>query len=422
MKRLKRITKIFSSYAIDDEKSVQNFLRSLTEKSDKNTVNHRLLELIQDNIACINLWSEYKFKGYRYLSKKNRTELYNNLKLIEADFANFIDKPNQRYNPINLLTKELEAKLPILTPELELLCNIMAYFSIERGIYAYESSSSFGKLLQDPNKSLLIGDCNQIVTLYIHIYSKYFDVSDLKITTIPNHVALHFKGIDIEATKGVFADYSANKESNTLPIQEIVSINLLDITDSYIKTRPIDPKDLLQSSRLAYLLSSNRDIVTQNLNASYSIIINDLISQHNYDSAIIFAKQSNNIENLNLVGHNGVIYYLSKHNFSKARHLAKYTKNNAELIKHSYRSEGEYYFSKKNYDASIKAFNQIDDQKAVRACYEALFIKEQSRLPKNLNAENIKNSKNTINKMKLYASKSNNKSLIENVNQYSKYL
>ena len=422
MQKLKKIVNMFSPYAIDDEKTVQTFFRSLTENSNKNSVSNRLLELIQNNVACINLWSEYKFKGYRYLTKKNRAKLYHNLRLIEADFANFLNKPDQKYNPLNFLTEELRTKSPPKSPELDLLCNIMAYFSIERGVYVYKSSSSFGKLLQDPDKSLLIGDCNQIVTLYIHIYSRYFNVSDLKITTIPNHVALHFKGIDIEATKGVFADYSNNKESNNLPIQEIVSINLLDITDSYLKTKPINPKDLLQSSRLAYLLSSNRELVTQNLNASYSIIVNDLISQHNYDSAITFAKQSNNTESLNLIGHNGAIYYLSKHNFSKARQLAKYSKNNTELIKHSYQAEGEYHFNKNNFDASIKAFNHIGDQKSIQACYEALFIREQGKLPKNLNSENIKNSKNIINKMKVYANKSNNKSMIENANQYSKYL
>ena len=62
-----------------------------------------------------------------------------------------------------------------------------------------EESSTFGKLLRNPNRESLIGDCNQIVTLYIALFALKFDVQLLQLKTYPGHVALHFDGIDVEA-------------------------------------------------------------------------------------------------------------------------------------------------------------------------------------------------------------------------------
>lgn len=422
MQKLKKIVRVFSPYATEDEKSVQVFYKSLTENSNREITISKLLELIQYNLACMNLWGEYRYKGYQYLTKSNRANLYNNLKLIEIDFENFSKSNTDQLSPLNDTNYQTSTKLNSDSQQLVLLSKIMAYFSLTRGLYKYQESSSFGKLLQDPSKNQLIGDCNQIVTLYIYIYSRYFPVTDLKLRTLPNHIALHYNGVDIEATKGIFTDYSNDANNSILPIEEIVSINLLDVTDSYLKTKPISPKELLQASRLAYLLSSNREIVANNLQATYSLIINDLIKLHSYDSALTFANQSKNQKFLELVGHNGAVYNMQKHNFTKARSFAKFSSNKQELIKHTYQVEGKYYYEKGNYYASIKAFSVISDQKSINTCYEALFIKEQSKLPKNLDSSNIKNYRKIIDNMNKYAKKSNNKTLLSNVSQYNKYL
>lgn len=422
MQKLKKIVRAFSPYAIIDEKSVQVFYKSLTEDSNRANTISKLLELIQHNLACLNLWGEYRYKGYQYLTKSNRASLYNNLKLIEIDFEYFRKSNISQHSPINTTNNQALAKLNSNSQQLVLLSKIMAYFSITRGLYKYQESSSFGKLLQDPSKNLLIGDCNQIVTLYIYIYSRYFPVTDLKLRTLPNHIALHYNDVDIEATKGIFTNYSNEENNSILPIEEIVSINLLDVTDSYLKTKPISPKDLLQASRLAYLLSSNREIVVNNLEASYSLIINDLIKLHSYDSALAFANQSKNQKFLEIVGHNGAVYNMQKHNFIKARSYAKYSSDKQELIKHTYQVEGKYYYEKGNFNASIKAFSAIADQKSINACYEALFLKEQSKLPKILDASIIKNFRKTVDNMNIYAKKSNNKTLLKTVSQYNKYL
>ena len=143
---------------------------------------------------------------------------------------------------------------------------------------------------------------------------------------------------------------------------------------------------------------------------------------HNFEKALIFAKQSNNNSYFELIGNNGAVYNIKKHNFIKARKLAKYSKNSQDLIKYSYQEEGKFYYNKGNFDASIKAFSTIGDEEAIKTNYKAMFVKEQNKLPKNLNSETIKNYKKIINNMNFYAKKSNDKSLVNNVQQYSKLL
>lgn len=417
MNRLRKLVNAFSPYANEYENTLQNFLKSLTEKSNKTQTIERLLVLAQQNLASLNLWSEFRYKGYVYLNKNTRKTLYKNLELIENDFNNYYKKHLQTEEKTSSENNTLKN-----SEKIRLLTCIMDYFSITRGLYIYQESSSFGKLLQDPNLNNLIGDCNQIVTLYIYLYSKYFSIKDLKLRTLPGHVALHFEGRDIEATKGEFVNYSKTDGNKLLPIHEIVSINLLDVSDSFLKTKPLDPNYLLQASRLAFLLSSNQEVVTHNLNASYGTVINSLMKLHNFEKALIFAKQSNNNSYFELIGNNGAVYNINKHNFIKARKLAKYAKNNQDLIKYSYQEEGKFYYDKGNFDASIKAFSMIGDQEAIKTIYKAMFVKEQNKLPKNLNSENIKNYKKNINNMNFYAKKSNDKSLVNNVQQYSKLL
>ena len=417
MNRLRKLVNAFSPYANEYENTLQNFLKSLTEKSNKTQTIERLLVLAQQNLASLNLWSEFRYKGYVYLNKNTRKTLYKNLELIENDFNNYYKKYLQTEEKTSSENNTLKN-----SEKIRLLTCIMDYFSITRGLYIYEESSSFGKLLQDPNLNNLIGDCNQIVTLYIYLYSRYFSIKDLKLRTLPGHVALHFEGRDIEATKGEFADYSKTDGNKILPIHEIVSINLLDVSDSFLKTKPLNPNYLLQASRLAFLLSSNQEVVTHNLNASYGTVINSLIKLHNFEKALIFAKQSNNNSYFELIGNNGAVYNIKKHNFIKARKLAKYAKNNQDLIKYSYQEEGKFYYNKGNFDASIKAFSTIGDEEAIKTNYKAMFVKEQNKLPKNLNSETIKNYKKIINNMNFYAKKSNDKALINNVRQYSKFL
>ena len=418
----RRIFYFFSSYTNAEERSVGIFFAGLTEHSDQSRTKSRINELLQKNIAVINLWSEYRYKGYKYLRKSQRKKLYTNLQLIADDFEKYRTTNVRSAAIIAGRLKQLNPYLQISDERALLFQALTEYFSPTRGVYEYHESSSFGRLLRDPSREKLIGDCNQIVTLYIYLYSQYFDISDLQIRLLPGHVALHYGGIDIETTNGTFANYSDKKDAVIMPIEEIVSVNLLDTTDSYLATHEVAAEDFLQASRFAYILSHDRDIVTRNLDAAYASLINSLMKRHNFTQALKFARASRNIELIGIVGHNGAVHNIQHNNFGAARRFAEHAPKRDQLIRDSYRAEGVHYFDSHNYQAAIKAFKHYGDDSLVRRCYEALFFEEQNKLGKNMTTESIKKYASTIKRMESYAKKSGNSQLVDHVKSLRKHL
>lgn len=422
MNVIRRIFYFFSKYTDSKERSVGIFFSSLTEHSNQSRVRSQLHELLQRDIAVINLWSEYSYKGYKYLRKSQRKKLYANLSLIAADFDSF--KAAHTADPGNVID-HIKLITPTANPQHDraaLLQTIMDYFSPKRGIYQYRESSSFGRLLRDPSREPLIGDCNQIVTLYIYLYSRYYDIRDLKIRLLPEHVALYYSGVDIEATNGTFKNYDGQNGSELMPIEEIVSVNLLDTTDSYLATHEVDAEDFLQASRFAFILSHHRDIVKHNLDAAYGKLVNILMSRHNYSQALKFAKASQDATLLSIVGNNGAVHSMQQHNYSAARRYAAHALKRDELIKTSYHNEGIHHYQARRYTDAIKAFEKLGDKSLIQKCYEALFFAEQDKLGKNLTTETIKSHASTIKRMRTYAKKSGNRQLVESADSLHKHL
>lgn len=399
----------FTPYTDAREQAVGRFFKRLNERRGRRRTRAKLGRLVQRDIAVVNLWTEYRYKGYQYLSKRERRKLYANLGLIAADFDAFYGQY------IRKLAAENDDRLALLR-------TMMAYFSPSRGAYQYRESSSFGRLLRDPSTQKLVGDCNQIVTLYIYLYSRYFNVGDLQLRILPGHVALHYDNRDIETTNGTFMDYSRWKGSELLPVEEIVSINLLDISDSYLTTHEVAAEDLLHASRLAYVLSHDRDIVTRNLDASYARLAHSLMDGENYGRALEIAKASRNKELLGVVGHNGAAFELEKKRYAAARRFAKYAPGRDELAKHSWRSEGISHYQAHHYHDAIKAFKRAGDQDLVKRSYKALFFEEQAKLGSQLTAKAIRNHRRTIGHMHTYAKKSGDKQLIKHTNNLRGFL
>ena len=401
-----RLYYIVKPYTDARERQVALFFGGLTERSSLASTRARLLELLQQNIAVINLWSEYKYKGYTYLTKRERKKLYTNLARITSEFDRFWESYDS----------------PEGDERRKLLSAIMEYCSGPHGVYQYRASSSFGRLLVNPAEGPLVGDCNQIVTLYIYLYSRYFAVTDLRLRLLPGHVALHYNGDDIEATNGTIAHYDHEKNNVLMPIEEIVSINLLDTTDEYLATHPIAPKDFLQSARFASVLSHDRDIVNRNLDAAYITITKQLMDSHNYTQALAFAKQSRDVELLAVVGHNGALYFMDRHQFTTARQYASHALKRADLIHDSYEAEGAYYYNRKKFSEALKAFETAGNRQAVAKCYEGLFFAVQDTLPKQLTSENVRNYRKQIARMRDYAKRSGNKELVAHVDRLRQYL
>ena len=396
---------LFAPYVDHRERIVGTFFAGLTEHSAAPSTRARLHELLQSNIAVINLWTEYRYKGYKYLKKAERRKLYTNLQLIADDFALFCaqqgaDTPTQR-RTLELITQ---------------------YLSPASGRYQYRESSSFGRLLRDPNTEPLIGDCNQIVTLYIYLYAHYHDIRQLQVRLLPGHVALHYNGEDIEATNATFTDYASREGAQLQPIEEIVSINLLDTTDENFARNEVAPQDFLQASRFAFILSSERDIVRNNLDAAYGKLVSTLMQRHNYAQALKFAKQSKDMELLSVVGNNGAVYHMERHEYSAARRYAEHAVRRAELVKNSYHAEGIHHYQAGRYHDAITAFKRYGDESLVQKCYTALYVGEQKKLGGNLTTANIKQYAGTIRRMYSYAKKSGNKELLKHADGLRKHL
>jgi hypothetical protein len=226
-------------------------------------------------------------------------------------------------------------------------------------------------------------------------------------------VALHYDGVDIEATSGVFAKYDKQEGGELLSIEEIVSINLLDVSDSYLSKHEVSAENLLQSSRFAFILSHNRNIVTRNLDAAYGKLINSLMSRHNYSRALKFAVASKDITLLGVVGNNGAVYEMEHHNYAAARRFAQHAPKREELVRNSWHAEGVYHYQAHRYHDAIKAFEHIRNQELVQKSYEGLFFEEQKKLGTNLTTESVKKYASVIKHLHLYAKKSGNRELIE---------
>ena len=422
MRFVSRIFYFFAPYADAHEWAVGRFFKGLSEHGSQARTRRKLAELLQRDIAVINLWTEYRYKGYKYLRKAERKKLYANLQLIADDFDQFYAGNLKPAEEVLSHIQRVAPQAKLEPAKAVLLQALSDYFSPQRGTYEYRESSSFGRLLRDPAHEKLIGDCNQIVTLYIYLYSRYFDVQDLHVRTLPGHVALHYGGVDIETTNSTFTNYDKREANALLPIEEIVSINLLDTTDSYLSTHEVAPEDLLQASRFAFILSHDRDVASRNLHAAYGRLVNSLMERGNYKRALEFAKVSHDAELLNIVGHNGAVHELEQHNFAAARRFAEYALKKNELIRNSWQAEGAYYFEAHRYHDAIKAFKHVGDKNLVRQSYEALFFEEQKKLPSNLTTESVKHYAKTIKRMHVYAKKSANKKLIEHANNLKKHV
>lgn len=410
-----------SPYADTRERKVGKYFASLSERSSTVSTRARLLELMQSDIAVINLWTEYKYKGYKYLRKSQRRKLYANLDSITADFEDF--RATRNYSAEYVTGKwHGVSNIRVEQDRAKLLVAMTEYFAPSRSVYEYRASSSFGRLLRDPRTEKLVGDCNQIVTLYIYIYSRYFSVQDLQVRLLPGHIALYYAGIDIEATSGTFTSYSGTSGATLMPIEEVVSVNLLDITDSYLDTHEVAPEDFLQAARFAYVLSHDRDIVTRNLEAAYVTITNSLMKKHNFSKALKFAKQSRDLELRAIVGNNGAIYHMKRNEFAAARRFAEYAVNTADLVRESYQAEGARNYNEGRFEQAIQAFKKVNDRKSIEKCYSAMFFAEQATLPKQLTSESIKGHAKTIKYMQNYAKKSGDTELVQHVERLVKYL
>lgn len=420
-----RFLDFFSPYANKFEKKIDQFIGKLSSSSSSIAIAQKITEFIQADVVSLNLWLERRYKAYIYLHKSQRQELYVNTQKMLQDFYRVSQSnPQSPRSPdpkiLNQIFQEIKAvggevhQMKGYERELQHLYLIMRYFSPAAQRFVYRESSNFGSLLHDPTKNQLIGDCNQIVTLYIHFFAQYFPVKDLNIKTYPGHVCLHFRGVDIEATNGEFAVYQESQQK-VLPISEIISVNLLDTTDSSVKKGQVSPKAFLEAAKLAHLLSSEKSIVAANLKAAYHNLAFNFLKENKPDLALDYAKQSQNQELIKKVAHNSVVFFLERNNFAKAQSIVHHTQN-PKLQQEIIRSEGIYYFNKQDYQSALSRFQKVNDQELIKKCFAGLYFQLQKKIQACQTVEQLKSQRSTIYKLKEYAQKAQDPELINHAN------
>jgi len=414
----------FSRYTGPDERRVGRFFERVKENHSPHQVEKSLVPLLQRSIAVVNLWTEHRYKGYTYLAKRTRKELYTNLAAIHEDFAAFSSTQHIdiKGTIAQIASLDVEtARVRTFPDQLAHLVCIMRYLSPESGRYIYRASSSFGRLLQDPTHEILEGDCNQIVTLYLSLYATKFNITDFRLTLLPNHVALNFCGIDIETTTGEFAHYN-EKGQHSAPVHEIVSVNLLDTTDTNVAQSMVNPEVFLQSARLAYIVSSDRKLVEGNLAITYQNTVNYLLRGKQYKQALVYAVQSKQYELIEVVSYNGALDAVDSQHFKEARGFAAHSSRKTELARMIDEREAVSLYQAARYQDALKLYKKVGSRDGIRQSYRALYVQTQADLKRMHTTDDIKAHAGTIRKMEHYAKASGDKELIEHVRSLTKYL
>lgn len=365
---ISRLLGFFSPYADSFERRVDRFLRRMGGHSRK-----ELLTLVQEDLVKLTVFLEYRFMGYKNLRRANRKKLYENEVLIRDDFLKFFEGHGAVLR--NRLAA-MDLPFPLRREErMVYLLGIMTYLQPGARLQ-YEEAATFQKLLRDPANKRFAGDCNQITTLYIYLYSLRFSVSDLQIKLLPGHICLHFRGVDVETTSGTIARYP--DYIHLSPVEEIVAANLLDIPDPREKRFEISPANVLKSAQLAYRFSAHRLTVERNLTTAYR---------------------------------NMAVYYARQRNFAKASDFADRS-GDTRLQRLIIRMEGFERLKAKRYRQARERFQRIGDAEGERACAqnELADLLRQTRGLKT--ADGFRRHRQTLRRMKELAFKLEQRELV----------
>ncbi|PKL36919.1 hypothetical protein CVV38_03440 [Candidatus Peregrinibacteria bacterium HGW-Peregrinibacteria-1] len=347
---VKKVFYWFTQYVDGRERKVAKFFVKASRGSGIFTLRRHLLELMQSDLIVLTLWVERNFKGYRYLkSKRRRRKLYKVRDVLVADFEGFV-------GDVELSKRKYMEK-------------IMEYLRVG-GRYHYLETSTFCNLIRNPAVEGLEGDCNQIVTLYIYLYSLRFSIEDLKIKLLEGHVCLHFDSRDIEATRGEYVDYADFKAM--LGVEEIVVLNILDLHDFREEVVDVGAIDLLDSAEFCYKFGSLREVVAANLKVAYHNFALYRAKNNDFKEAILFAKKVKDRELLRNIYLKAVRYFVDKKAYSKAYEFAK-TLQDGEWIDHIGRLQIKGKIGRGQFDAALKIARRNGTAELVNAVYGAQY-------------------------------------------------
>ena len=341
----------FSRFVNKDEKTLYRILKN--QHVDKIA----LAKLCQKNFMLVCVFLEHYTKGYVKLNKRRRRKIYESMRRLEFELFDYMARKKLEINTIREFF------------------DVMYLFLHKSGRYTYQESTFLGGM-QDPNK--LIGDCNQIVSLYVHLWNLFFEMDMLRIKLPKNHIVLNYKNIDIEATNG-----KQTLKYNTLdPLEvlELLTVNILDVSDFRQKQKSVAPRNLVEGFALAAELSSHNDLVAKNLIIAKNNLGLEYLKQQKFKYAMSMFQQTQNQKGINSVRTEACVFYVAKNKFRKALKFAQ----NQELQKYVYQKWVQFYVKKKKFSAALKNAHRVGMENFVLG-NEFNYL--ASGLPKSLNTE-----------------------------------
>ncbi len=402
---IKFLLNLFSPYVHPFEKKADKFFKKIKSNSDQFKIQKELETLMQKNLVVLDLWMEKKYKNYKYMKKRIRRKMYEDVEILNKEFDQ-----HAASHKVEMIALQEEIESHGLTfpkhkkEQLAYITAIMSYLKPGKH-YQYQKAANFGKLLKNPRNEKLIGDCNQIVTLYSYLYSRKYPISDLNIKLLPGHVCLHFEGIDVEATNATFHHYK--EHDGVLPVTELITTNLLDVVDAEEKVETIDPRTMVKRAQFAYTISSKKDLVKRNLDIAYRNVGIALMNRKEFKSAVYFFEKLGDSKLIKTAYHNATIHYLKAKNYKSATYFAKRT-GDQELQNTVTRNQGVDLYNSKNYKDALTYFRKAGDDRMIKACYQGEYNKLVRKVKNVKTMDDARKYRSTYQKMLELAHKMGN--------------
>lgn len=267
-------------------------------KKPKGLVTPQARSWLQRDAARVMVLLEWKFKGYKHLTKRRRRWCYKNLEALKTDWLEYLSAHQARN-------------------QAEYLQQINQYLHEEKRV-EYRAGSSFDKLCIDPREGKLVGDCNQLVALYVYLFALKYEVKNLKIKLLPEHVCLHYKGQDYETTSGQTTVYK--KFTRLAPITELIAVNLQDVADKEGQHK-LPAENRLLCGQLALMFTGDAKLAKQNMAAATRALFIEALEAQQWKKARGYARSLSDKKLEKLVLEHEGFAALKNESFSRARRL-----------------------------------------------------------------------------------------------------
>lgn len=379
---------IFSPYADPRERRVARLLRRLDAGASRFDASGALREVMSRELLRLTVLTEWKFKGYRPLaSKRYRRRLYAAADAIARRFTEWF-----------LANREsLERDCPAPGGERALwLHGIMRWLAPGNGVFRYEEGAAFERLLRDPAAEPLVGDCNQVSTLYAWLWSLRFPVTELEAKFPPGHACLRVLGRDVECTAGRFLEYPQTPAS---PIEELCAVNVLDVPDAKIRAHRPTAQQLERAATFAFLFSSRREITEGNLRAAWRNLANRALADGDWDAAWDWYGKLGDAKWRADTARNAALGLASRGKFAQAEDWAGRS-GDPEVRKAVLRSRAAAAYRAKDWAAARKWYDRAGEPESVRTSWMAEYAELFNQVKNCRTADDWKPRRATVRRMR----------------------